>query len=354
MTKIPFKKLIFVYLLRNKKIAEIISKLKKFGYYISEEEVSSIFSELLFMLPESLKRKTENMIEFDISDDKDKELLKKLGIYKFFNFLTNRNNEDLRKDYFKWFDDCLWILNHEDTMSLINIFLFNEEPLDSISTIIKYRYKKIITEDALDLYKSYFWNSDGMSAKEALYFCLSFRDNTLIIKGIKSGSDHLEVSALNSKDNAIALTEDDGSDTSFIFHDNNYIKWKIGYKDLKVPNIRDFMEQIKKDSYFKYYEVMSMSQSVEVEEEDGMNDKIGGYNNKKIKRRNIEEQKVKNAKQWMDMFIKADKSIPDNSDDDSEKDFFEKMNGLTLNFDDEKIMDIRENKDMLNDVKEDV
>jgi hypothetical protein len=352
MHKIPFKKFIFVYLLRNRTIQQIIDKLNKFGCHISEEEVSSVFSELLFMLPESLKNKTENMIEFNISNEEDGELLKKIGIYKFFNFLDNRNDENKKENYFKWFDDCLWILNHEDTMSLINIFLFNEEPLESICTIIKYRYKKTITTDALGLYKEYFWDCNDMTAKEALYYCKPFRDNTLIVKTIASGADELEVSALSNDPET--LTEEDGSSTNFVFHDSSYIKWKIGYKKLHVPDTKDFMEQIKRDSYFKYYEVMNMNRSIEVDEEDGMNDKIGSYNNKKIRRRNVEEQRVKNAKQWMDMFIKADSSIPTENESEDEKTFFEKMNGMELEFEEEKIMNISENQDMLNDVKGDM
>jgi len=346
MKKIPFKKLIFVYLLRNMSIAEINSKLYKFGYHCSEEETSGLYSDLRYMLPESLKEKTEDMMEFRVSDEKDAEWLKHLKIFKLFNFLQNRYKKDFTKpDYFKWFEDCLWILNHEDTMSLINIFLFNNEPIESISAIIDFRYKKSITIDAINIYKEYFWDCDGMTAKEAMYFCIPFRQDTLIIKRIKYGSD-VTVSSLNS-------TENDGSDTNFVFHDTNYIKWKIGYKEFKLPDAKDFMEQIKKDSYYKYYEVMNMTQSIEIDEEDGENDKLGAFKSIKTKKRNVEEQRIKGAKHWMEMYLKADKAIPV-EDDDAEGEFFEKMKNMELDFDDEKIMDIGEDPEMLNDVREDV
>jgi len=347
MKKIPFKKFIFSYLLFNKDIEHISSKLKAFDYFIGDDEISELFTELRYMLPESLKEKTEDLILFKIDDEKDKEWLKKLEVYEFYNFLLNRKNDDYEKPaYFKWFEDCLWILNHKDTMAIVNIFLFNEEPLESISGIISYKYKKKISQDALNLYVKYFWDTVDMTAKEAIYHCLAFRDNTLIVNHIKAGNSTV-VEKLDCH------TSGDGSDTSFVFHDSNYIKWKIGYKEIEVPRIKDFMQEIKKDSYYKYYETMNMAQSIEIDEEEGSNDKIGGFSNKRTRKRNVEEQKVKNVKQWMDMYIKADKAIPAERDS-SDKDFFDQISTLELQFDNEKLADIKESPEIWDDIKGDV
>jgi hypothetical protein len=345
MSKIPFERFIITFLILGKDIGYIISKLKEFHYHIEADEVSEIFENLKQMISENLRIKLNTKLPWSLSEEQDQQWLKQLGIYEYYDYLIRRNDKNITDppSYFKWFRDALWIHAHEDVMSLVNIFLFNQEPFDSISDIISFRYKKKISIEALQYHKIIYWDCDIISAKEALYHCIPFRKNALIIKNIKS-ANITTIIKLNEE-------EDDGSDTSFVFHDSNYIKWKIGYKNIKVPEIKDFLEKVKQDSYFKYYESMTMAQSVETEEESGNND-FGPFDKKTVKRRNVEEQKAKAAKHWVELYLKADESMPD-KDNKNDKDFFEKMEQLELEFEEEKIVKIEDVPNIFDDIKGD-
>jgi hypothetical protein len=255
---------------------------------------------------------------------------------------TERENPP---EYFKWCADCLWIHGYKDVMSIVNILMFNEESLEEISNIVMYKYRKKIGIDALQLYKRIFWDTEVLTAKEALYHCEPFRNNALIIRKLRDGNT--EVSSMDDDEN-------DGSDVPFTFHNNEYIKWKIGYKNIVAPTARDFIEKIKTDSYYKLYEAMNMTQSVEIEKEDGTNDQFGSFEKTITKKRNVEEQRVKLVKHWMDIYLKANDAMPA-GDGAKDKDFFEKMKQLELDFeDDEKIVSIKDVPEMLDDIKQEM
>ena len=348
MRKVPFKRFIMTFLLFNKDISFVIKKLSEFHYHINADEVSDIFSELRESLPEKYKDHVEKKMIFDVNDPGHVEWLKHFGVFEFYDF-TVRNSKTREEDapnYFKWCNECMWIHGYKDVMALINILLFNDESYESISDIITFKYKKKIGVDALKLYNNMFWDIDGISAKEALYFCLPFRNNALIVRKARGG-DEIEFSSNDEKD--------DGSDVPFTFHDSSYIKWKVGYRNIEVPTTRDFLEKVKQDSYFKYYESMNMTQSIEIEEEEGSNDKIGAFNSTKSRRRNVEEQRAKMSKQWLDMYLKANSSLPLDGGE-KEESFFERMNQLELDFSEtnEKLASIDDMRDVLNDISGDI
>jgi len=120
----------------------------------------------------------------------------------------------------------------------------------------------------------------------------------------------------------------------------------------KIPTAKEFFDSVKKDSYYKYQESMNMAQSAEVFDEEGSNDKIGAYEIHRISRRNVEEQRAKLSKMWLDMYLKANESAPEAGEHD---DFFKQLEQVSLDFhDDEKIMDISQVKDILEDIKGDI
>ena len=335
-----------MFLLFNKSISFIISKLNEFGYNITEEEVGSIFSELKNSLPPSLSDLINNNGILNIADETHVQWLKQFGIFEYYDFILRRESEKNPPEYFKWCADCLWVHSYKDVMCLINILLFNGESLENISSIVSFNYKKKLGMDTLDLYKNIFWDCSCISSKDALYYCTPFRNNALIIRKLRSGESE------------VMMNDDshDGIDIPVTLHDNNYIKWKIGYKDVVVPDAKCFIDQIKKDSYYKYYEAMNMSQSVETETEDGSNDKIGAFTRSLKRCKNVEEQRVKMAKNWFDIYLKANEAIPEVNKKASD-DFFEKMQQLELDFstgEDDKIARIEDVPDILNDIKKDM
>jgi len=342
----PFKKFIITFLLFNKNISFIIERLKEFGYFIEEKEILCIFNEMKNMLPPSIIQLIDAKYPLDINNESHVQWLRYFEVFEFYDFVIRRDSENNPPEYFKWCSDCLWVHKYKDAMCLINIFLFNGEPLDEISKIVMFKYKKKISVDALLLYQKMFWDIAFVSAKDALYYCIPFRQNTLIIRKLRSGESDIET----IKDDC-----NSGSDVPITFHDVNYIKWKIGYRDIVAPRAQDFIEQVKKDSYFKYYEIMNMTQSAETSEEDGTNDEFGAFNKSSITRRNVEEQRVKLAKSWLDIYMKANDAMPVGGGET--KDFFEKMQQVCLDFgevEDEKIARVEDVGGMLNDVKGDL
>ena len=347
MNRIPFRKFIITLLVCGKTVNDIVQRLRSFNYYTTPDDVANIFSDIRNVVPPSINELFDVRQLLRVDDETHMQWLKHFGIFEVYDYIIRGNNNvENPPGYFKWVKDCVWAHTHKDVMSLINIFLFNEEPLDTISDVIYVKYKKKIGVDALKLYSEIYWDTTNMSAKEALICCLPFQHNALIIRQFRSGNAELEMNNINSEAH-------DGCDVPFNFHDSEYIKWKVGYKQFEAPTPKDFLEKIQVDSMYKYYEAMNMACSIEIEEEEGTND-MGSFDNRKTRRRNVEEQRVKIAKQWLDLYIKAKEHMP--GDKDTEKSFFEKMKELELNFDDtnEKIAQIEDMPDVADDIKGDM
>jgi len=348
MSKVPFKRFITAYLFFGNEIPYITENLKKFGYNISDEMVSEIFGDIRNTLPNKYREMIEQGRVFNVTDSGHIQWLKQFDIFEFYDY-TIRRDEKIEDppEYFKWCKDCMWVHGHKDVMTLINILLFNDEPLDEISKIVMFKYRKKIGVDALELYQKMFWETEGMTAKEAYFFCMPLRRSALVVRQLRSGGSEITV---NSQ---AADTEHDGSDVPVTFHDTKYIKWKIGYRDVQVPTPRDFMEAVKKDSYYKYYESMNMTQSVEYEEEEGQDDRLGEFQHRRSRYRNVEEQRAKMAKHWVDLYLKAEKSIPESGE--SGEEFFQHMRQMQFEFeDDEKMARIEDMPEVLEDIKGDM
>jgi len=346
MNKIPFWRFIVTFILFNKDVPFIVDKLRSFGYNITSDSVSNIFTTLKKTLPESLSKILQEGRIFDINNDSNVQWLKHFGVFEYYDFIIR--NKDIKKedapDYFKWCEDCLWVHQYKDVMTLMNILIFNGESNEDISKIVMFKYKKKIGSDAIDLYKNMFWDCLSITAKEALFYCIPFQNSALVVRKLRG---EVEIERIDNEAH-------DGSDVPFTFHDTNYIKWKIGYRDISVPTSRDFMERVKQDSYFKYYEAMNMSQSIESEEETGNNEKIGEFSSTKTIKRNVEEQRAKISKHWLDIYIKAENAMP-GENGQGKDDFFDKMNQLEFDFEeDEKISKIEDMPDVMGDIKGDI
>lgn len=343
MNKIPFKKFIITLLFCGKDVEEIVTKLRTFNYEISADEVSSIFSDMRDVLPERIREMIENRELLRADEDSHAQWLQRFGVIEIYDYII-RGSKDIedKPNYFRWCEDCVWAHTYKDVMSLINIFLFNGEDIKSISEIIMVKYKKKIGVDALQLYQQIFWETDNLTAKDALKYCVPFRNNALIIRQFRSGTSEIEMRDISNASH-------DGCEVPFNFHDSEYIKWKIGCK-VTAPTPKDFLEKVQTDSVFKYYEAMNMAQSIEIEETTGSNDIVGAFENTKSKRRNVEEMRVKIAKDWLSLYVRAKDNMPDGGN--NADDFFKKMRELELGFDDcnEQIANI----DDLPDVRDDI
>ena len=352
MSRAPFEKFIVMMLFFNKDAPSVVKKLSSFGYQVSEEEVLSIGKELRDTLPPSIQDIIFHDQLLNPDDPTHHQWLDHYGIHEYYDY-TIRGKKNLQDPppYFKWCEDGLWAHQYRDVMTIINIFLFNGEPLDSISDIVMFKFKRKVGIQALTIYKNVFWNCDSITAKEAFEYCIPFRNNSVIVKQIRDGLTQVKTPFQDDE-------VEDGSDVPFTFHSSEYLKWKIGYKNVKIPETKDFLESVKNDSYFKYYESMNMVQSVESESEDeeGSNEKLGSFDRHIVRkrRRNVEEQKAKMAKNWLELYIRADKSIPAGGETDAGE-FFKRIQQLELNFgDEEKIATAESIPQLFEDIKGDM
>jgi hypothetical protein len=340
----PFKRLVKTYLFNGERLPQIIDRLKGFDFSCEESDLAYIMEECKSMLPETLAKKFEECQPFNpYTTEIEKQWLEQLGLFEFFDFIMRRKQPDEKPLYFKWFNDCLWILAHGDITCLVNILMFNGDELDSISDVITCKYKKKIGIEALSRYRDIFWDTSSMDAKDTMYFYAPFRKNALIVKN-RSPELEAEIQQYDSSN--------DGLDEQVVFHDSNYIKWKIGYKKINVPTAEDFLEQVRVDSMFKYYEAMNMVRSTEENSESGFNDKIGQYNSERKVRRNVEEYRAKAAKNWFDLFLRANKAKKPESVGD--EDIFDRMSKMSMTFDSDKLATVEDLPKMMEDIREDM
>lgn len=331
---IPYKRFIISLLFFSKDVKYILEKIKSFNYHVEDQWIIDIFNEIKAVLPPAIVEMLDNK-----QIVKDPEWLKYYGIYELFDYFINKD----KSEYCKWFDDCMWVINNKDVMILINILLFNNEPYESISNIIQFKFKKKLGIDMIGLYQKIFWDCTDMNAKDAFLYCIPFRDSSLIIRELTSGETEIEYP-----------TADNQCDVPVTFHDINYIKWRIGYKKINPISTKEFLEQVKTDSMYKYYEAMHMNRCAESEDENIDSTLYGHTTTFRNRYKNVEEVKAKLAKQWIDLYMKAEERVPTGVNENDE--FFERMNQVSLEFSDNKetISLIDEHKDILEDIKGDI
>lgn len=326
-----------------------------FGYHASEKDVGDIYSELINILPQSIKDVINSGGFLDSQNGTHEEWLKHFGVFELYDFMSRRKKQLTdRPEYFKWMEDIIWINKLPDAQAIVNIFMFNGEPDHTISGVLSFKYKKKVGLEALRLHRELFWDCLSMDAKSAIYYCKSFQKPGLVLKCITTGGATIGPDE-DLKDLISDMKEGedwDGDDTRIVFHDMDYIKWKIGLPDAKVPDTKTFLEEVKKLAIFKFRETMHDTHSVESECKEGNNATFGDYKEIVTRKRNVEEVKVKKMKSYLDMFIKAEKSMPDKGED-SEK-FFERVDQLELNFGDTKIAVATDDMNLFKDIAGDV
>lgn len=331
---IPYKKFIISLLLFSKDVKYISEKIKSFNYHIEDQWVVDIFNEIKITFPPSIIEMLDNK-----QIVKDPEWLKYYDVHEIADYFINKD----KSEYYKWFEDCMWIINSTNVMILINILLFNSEPIDSISDIIQFKFKKKIGFNTIELYKKLFWDCTNMTAQEAFFYCIPFRDSSLIIRELSSGETEIQCATLDNQ-----------CDIPVTFHDINYIKWKIGYKKINPMSAKEFFDQVKTDSMYKYYEAMHMKRCMESEDEEINSTIYGHTSTTRNRNKNVEEVKAKLAKQWVDLYMKVEEKTPTGIDENDE--FFERLNQVSLDFEDNKetIALIDDHKQILEDIKGDM
>jgi hypothetical protein len=353
----PFKKFIQAHYFAGQPVHNTIGICGIYGYLTTTGEVSKYYAEISDILPQALQDLMANGGHFDSTNDSHSQWLKHFGVFEVYDYMSRRKIKmDDTPAYFKWIEDILWMNKLPDVQTVVNILMFNGEPDHTISGIISFKYKRKVGVDALRLHRELFWNCLILDAKSALYYCKNFHSSALVIRQITSGTCVLNTSEeLEKAITSIASGDeygDDGNNVGVVFQDPEYIKWKIGVPDAKVPDTREFLEEVKKSSIFKFREASMISQSIEVEEKKGNNAALGDFNETITKKRNTEERRSRMMKEYLDMFIKAEKAMPEKKDDT--ENFFQRLDQLEMNFGGERLAVATDQKDLFADIVGDV
>jgi hypothetical protein len=330
----PFYKYIINSIFLNKDIQYICDDLAKKHLIVSAEEVGEVYRELLDTSSDSITEKLKEKEFLDLENENHIDVLKHYGVYEFYT----RQNE-------KWIDDVKWILKYQDVQLLVSIFMFNEDDISMISSVLKFKYGKKIGVDALKMFQSMFWDTSSISAKEAANYFRVLRNSTYILRLLEDGTTEVEYAEFHNQENC------NGTSQSFTVMESGYVKWKLGYRDdLKVPSTKTFLESVKTDSMYKYQEALHMTRSVEMAKDEGEGLE-GPVNMTHTRRSNTEKDRAKLMKDYLDMFIKADGSMPDEAGEE-EANFFKNLKQVSMTFEQEKIASIADNKQMLLDIKD--
>jgi len=345
---IPYYKYIINQVFYSNKIQNICDDLNKRHFSISYEEVSEIYNDLVNTLPEIVRESVMKREPLSLDIKAHEDILKYYGIYDLYTYTVFKNNRPPEAPYFfKWLDDLDWVMRYEDVMTLVNVLMFNGEPLEGISSVVLFKYKKKVGYDALVMYKELFWDIDVMSAKEAIKYCNMLKNSSYVIRRFVDGEVEVEHAEFKSPEDY------NGTSQAFYMMDTNYIKWKIGYKsDVKIPDVKDFLNEVKMDSIYKYQEALNMTRVVDVDTEEGEGFQ-GPISITKVKKRNVESERVRLMKSYLDLFIKAEEKMPDDSKE--EESFFKNIQQLNMTFvNNEKILNVDDDPQILLDVKDDM
>ncbi len=306
---IPFKRFVIAQLFLGREPDEIRQKLYKFGYVVENKEISDIYDDIKSVAPPSIIEhlNAKRVVTLAVGED----WFKHYGVLEYMEFVEEREHQDA-------ISNVLWLHNDRIVCTLANALLFNEEDSASVAAVIKFKYKKNISQKSIDIHRSLFWDTSSISGIEAVKMYRHFDGNSLVV----IPGDHEE--------------SHDGISESIIFRDNEYIKWKIGYRELKVPSSKDFLNQVKIDSSFMYEEAKLMTRSVTRSHSEGNNvDEEGNpvnIDNTTWSYGNVTQAKLNTMKKAVDLYIKADKALPEERTSTESDAFFEKIQQINISY----------------------
>jgi len=350
---VPYKKYVITLLFLGKEANQIDCLVKSFNYFFDINIVPEIFTEICLFAPEDIRDSLKLKNKMDIDNPNHVGFLKHFEVFELYHYLLTLGNDlNGNPEYFKFCQDAIWIAENPKIMAPVNLFIFNGDTSEDIVNFIKFKYKKRISVSAINLYKNMFWDCQEIDAEEAIRYCLVFHGNTIILKEniitsekeIKIPSDYTD---LNTSD---------------------YVKWKMGYRQVKVPNTKEFFEDIKKDCVFTYQEIMNRQNFITTTHKTGtsFNDK---ENNSKEKDGNsgggIIDQKTIVYKDPIDArynlinkVLKVYSNVEDRmpTSDGETENFFDKIRKIEIIYEGEskKILRLEDNPGMLNDIKDDM
>jgi len=334
--------LITALIMAGKPCTEIMSVCKDMGHQCIEIDVTTSAKVLRDVLPKNLSKMIDQSAPFRINEPVHVEWMNEFGVFEILDFMARKDMED-PPPYFKWIRDAIWICSNPPIHALVNALLFNGDQCADVADVVQFKYRKQIGTDALEIYKKLFFNVDGVSAMHVIQLCNHMTNSSIVLRQM-SDPDYVR------KNNKPEL--DTGFTEAMIFHNSNYIKWKLGYKNIKPPSSTEFLEQVMLDASNKYYEATersylegnSMVTGEAVEQTTTM------Y-------RNAEKERSKLMKSYTDLYIKASNSRPVGAGTKSKADeLIEELSQLRMTFDSitDHIIDINSMPDIAGEIAMDI
>ena len=334
MERTPFRYYIRNEIVLGTDFGMIVEYLRRIGFAVGTDHVQYEFNIMRDILPKSIKELLQKRQPIPINKENinNIEWLRKAGIFDLYYYKTIPPHRYEHRN--KHLQSMEWLLSFPDIRFQINRLLFNREPIEKIAVFISSKYKADISAKAVKFYEHYMWNIEGMTAKHCFQFDRKFRTDALItING--------EIAKL-----------DDAADpgiTDALASDDLYFKWKAGEK-VELEDMNTILRQVSADFFFKMKEAMHATKIIETEHEAGTGFEGQPFSNTKTKISNIQKESAKITKSYLDMFLRTQKAIKVD-DSNVSSDFFNRIEQLSLVFEEEKIASY---KDVFADVKDDV
>lgn len=337
MGQTPFKYYIRTEILLGKDYEGIRKDLGAYNFVVSNEQIRDEFEIMMNMLPPFFKELILNRVEVSINKEhiRNIEWLRALGIFDLYRYKTIPPHRHAQLPAsLQNFQTMEWMLSYVDIRNLINRLLFNKESTEKIAVLLSAEYNREVTDKAVDFYRHYMWNTDGISAAGCFLFYKDFRANAVITK-------NGEVAEL--------LDESDPSITDALMNDTEYFKWKSGMK-VKLGDTNDKLEEIATDCYFKLKEAMHTTQVMDRSESAGTSMEGINFSHETKNHFNVQKEACKISKVYLDMFLRTKKAITV-EDAGASEDFFSRLNQIQIDFEEEKIASYEE---VFDDVKGDI
>lgn len=302
----------------------IMESLRTFGYYATEAQIKTRYQELLSVASDNIRKLFSTQQPLRVDNDVHVQWMKQYGVFELMDFMARKECAD-PPAYFKWIRDALWINSLDDVQAITNVLLFNGDNHEDVAAVIRFKYRRQISVEALDLYQRLFFDFVGLGADDVMDCCPNMRESTLILKQISSGTRIQEKPGEECYE---------GYKRQFIFHDSGYIKWKLGMPQIEPPRAEDFLNRVMADASYRYTEATEMTNFADIKSEDGISAVTGeNYNNTVINRKNAVKEQVRLMKQCIDIYVKASNSKPVQRSS-SAQDLIDKLTKLQVQFSD--------------------
>jgi len=305
----------------------IIGRCRDFGYLCTDADVVAISKEIRSTASKNITSLFEARQPLDVGNEKHREWMQYYGVAELMTFMASKDKPD-PPEYFKWVRDAIWINSVDEAQVITNALIFNGDDDEAIAAVLRFKYRRILSFEAVKLHRKIFFSGE-FSSDVAIKYCLRMAGSTAVLRSISGETQmrHDDAGTVKRVDN------DFGQTRELVFHDSNYIKWKIGYPEVKPPRAEDFLDKVMADASFRYYEAGQMQQFARRKFEEGTSAVTGQqYSNSVANYENVAEAQAKLMEKYTNIYIRAMKSKP-NMRSSAAQDLIDKLSQLSIDFD---------------------